>query len=409
MQQKKPIAFMLFLFRWVRRGLRVSGLVLALLTLLPWACTRRTIPFNTTPTEPLAAVVVSDTLTHTADSLRGKPSLSTVRKVAMTKEEERAAKEKEKEAQRKPSKKKKVFLGERIKKGFAKSGPKGRNAVIEVFYYLKYFQEPNAYAPARYYFDPKKHRIFKAAGEIAPGMKILHGPYKKIQNNKVLETGFYALGTKHLRWEKFDKNGVLLTKTHYEMGFPRDANISFFGTDKTLLHEVVPYVEGKLEGEYARFLIDGQRDWEGQFENGRKVGEWTNYWGFRNRRHYIYQYGESGYDPPVEEPVLLRQYNRNGLLIYDKAKGLDKRNEPDPELRPGQTAPGTPSRRAAPKAVPRYGTRPTPKKAPAKAAAPAEAPAQTAPAPEAPTEPAPIKKAPAKKPPVKRRVAPPRE
>ena len=57
----------------------------------------------------------------------------------------------------------------------------------------------------------------------------------------------------HLRWERFDKNGVLLTKTHYEMGFPRDANMSYYGEDRSLINEVVPYVNGKLEGDYAKF------------------------------------------------------------------------------------------------------------------------------------------------------------
>ena len=348
MRQEKKKDFM--------RGsrLRFLGVWCVLLTLLPWACVRKTVPFATTPDKPLS-VTVADTLTRTADSLRGKPSLSTARKVVMTKEEERLAKEKEKEAQRKPKKKKKLFLGERIKRAYVKSGAKGRNQVIEVFYYLRYFQQPNAYAPARYYYNSKKRKIFKASGELDPAAdKILHGPYKKMQNNKVLETGFYSLGTKHLRWERFDKNGILLTKIHYEQGFPRDANISYYGNDRGLINEVVPYVNGKLEGEYAKFLIDGQREWQGQFENNRRVGEWTNYYGFKNRRHYIYQYPESGYDPEVTEPELLRQYNRGGIVVFDKEKNIDKRGDPDVEVTPGKR--GVPSRavlKAAPKVAPK--------------------------------------------------------
>ena len=325
--------------------LRFSVSALLLLTLLPWACTRKTVSFNTTP-EPPVAVVVADTLTHTGDSLKGKPSLSTARKVVLTKAEERAAKEKEKDAQRKSKKKKKkLFLGERTKKAFVKSGAKGRNQVIEIFYYLKYFQQPNPYAPARYYYNAKKHKIFKATGEITPDMKILHGPYKKLQNNKVLETGYYALGTRHLRWERFDRNGILLAKTHYEMGFPRDANISYYGNDRSLINEVVPYVNGKLEGDYAKFTIEGQREWTGQFENGHKVGEWTHYWGFRNRKQHIYQYPESGYDPEVEEPELIKEYNRNAILIYDKETGLDKRGMTEQEQAPkGRAVPRAPAK-----------------------------------------------------------------
>src|SRR6476469_2318726 len=134
------------------RLLRYSGLVLVLLTLLPWACTRTTVSFNSTPEQPPVAVLVAESRTRTADSPKGKPSLIKARKVVLTKAEERAAKEKEKEAQRKPKKKKKLFLGEKIKRAFVKSGPKGRNQIIEIFY-LKYFQQPNPYAPARYYFN----------------------------------------------------------------------------------------------------------------------------------------------------------------------------------------------------------------------------------------------------------------
>ena len=338
------------------RPQRFFGLVFVLLSVLPWACTRKTVSFSSNSEEPALAVLGADTLTRTADSLRGKPSLNTARKVALTKEQERAAKEAEKDAQRKPKKKKKVFLGEKIKRAFAKSGPKGRNQIIEIFYYLKLPQPHNAYAPAHYYYDSKKRKILKLAAieEDGPTLRIMHGPYKKLQNNKVLETGFYALGTRHLRWERFDKNGVLLTKIHYEMGFPRDANVSYYGEDRSLINEVVPYVNGKLEGDYAKFSIGGQPDWRGQFENGRKVGVWTKYWGFRNRRRYEYQYAESGYYPEVTDPELIREYNRNATLIYDKEKNVDKRGQPEAEDRPGQRRPASrPVPKASPKATPK--------------------------------------------------------
>lgn len=337
---------------WLR-PLRFLGLGLVLLTLLPWACTRKAISFRSAPDQPLVAAAGADSLTRTADTLNGKSLLSTARRVVVTKEQERAAKEAEKDAQRKPKKKKKVFLGEKIKRAFAKTGPRGRNQIIEVFYFLKYPKTLNAYAPAHYYYDTKKHKILKLAAveEDAPELKILHGPYKKLQNNKVLESGYYALGTKHLRWERFNKNGVLLAKTHYEMGFPRDANVSYYGEDRAKINEVVPYENGRLEGDYAKFLLNGQPDWRGQFENGKKVGVWTKFWGFRNRRRYEYQYPESGYDPEVTEPELIREYNRNAVLIYDKEKNIDKRGQPEAEDRPGLRKPVAP--RTVPKAAPR--------------------------------------------------------
>jgi len=354
MPQKYSVLFMRIIRLWLR-PLRFVGLVLLLATLLPWACTRKTVSFNSTPEQPIAAVLATDTLTRTGDSLNGKPSLSTARKVVLTKEQEKAAKDAEKSDQRKAKKKKKnVFLGEKMKKAFTKSGPKGRNQIIEIFYYLKYPKPLADYAPAHYYYDPKKHKILKLAAieEDLGAFKVLHGPYKKMQNNKVLETGYYALGTRHLRWERFDKNGVLLAKTHYEMGFPRDANVSYYGEDRAKVNEVVPYVNGKLEGDYAKFLLNGQPDWRGQFENNKRVGVWTKYWGFRGRRRYEYQYGETGYDSEVAEPELIREYNRDAKLIYDKEKNIDTRGQADAPARPNQNRPGyTP--RTVPKAAPK--------------------------------------------------------
>ena len=338
---------------WWRWPLRFRGVVLALLTLLPWACTRKAVSFRSTADQPPVAGLGADTLTRPADSLRGKPSLSTARKAGLTKAQDRAAKDADKDAQRNAKKKRKnVFLGEKIKRAFARSGPRGRNQIIEVFYFLKYPKTLDAYAPAHYYYDTKKRKILKLAAveEDAPTLKILHGPYKKLQNNKVLETGYYALGTRHLRWERFDKNGTLLSKIHFEMGFPRDANVSYYGQDRRLVNEVVPYVNGKLEGDYAKFLADGQVEWRGQFENGRRVGIWTKFWGFRNRRRYEYQYAESGYDPEVAEPELIREYNRNAVLVFDKEKNVDRRGQPEAEDRPGQRRPAP---RAAPKVAPK--------------------------------------------------------
>ena len=63
---------------------RFLSLGLVLLTLLPWACTRKSVSFNSNPDQPLSVVAVSDTLTRPADSLGGKPSLNPVRKVVLT-------------------------------------------------------------------------------------------------------------------------------------------------------------------------------------------------------------------------------------------------------------------------------------------------------------------------------------
>src|SRR5688572_16167229 len=225
---------------------------------------------------------------------------------------------------KKEKKKKNIFLGYKTRKGITRTG-KGKNAVIETFNYLREYKEPSNYAPAKYYYNVRRRKIFKGRTIDPKVSKILHGPYKKMQGGKVLETGYFYVGTKHLRWEKYNKNEILLSKSHFEKGFPRDAQITYYDGARQKVKEVIPYVNGKVEGDYVKFREDGLLEWEGQYEEGKKVGEWIEYWPFRNRRRYVYQYPETAYDEPFE-PFLIREYNRNNSLIYEKGK-LDKRGQ----------------------------------------------------------------------------------
>jgi antitoxin component YwqK of YwqJK toxin-antitoxin module len=232
----------------------------------------------------------------------------------------------QKNKKRKAKKKKKEFLGYRIKRGFAKTGS-SKNAIVEIFYYLPTYEEPNPYAPAKYYYSTKRKKVLKGATIDPKEARILHGPYKKMKGRQVIEEGFFYVGTRHLRWETYRRNNndenILISKVHYEKGFPRDAIINYYDAGKTKIKEVIPYAEGKLHGDYVMFRPDGLLAWEGQYEAGRKVGVWIEYWPFRNRKRYEYQYPETAEDEPFE-PVLLREYNRNSNLIYEKGK-LDKR------------------------------------------------------------------------------------
>jgi antitoxin component YwqK of YwqJK toxin-antitoxin module len=237
-----------------------------------------------------------------------------------------AAQDQQKNKKRKVKKNKKEFLGHKIRRGFTKTGS-SKNAVVEIFYYLRTYAEPNPYAPAKYFYSTKRKKILKSSTIDPKEARILHGPYKKMKNRQVVEEGFYYVGTRHLRWETYRQNtreeNILISKMYYEKGFPRDAIINYYDAARTKIKEVIPYAEGKLNGDYVMFRPDGLLAWEGQYEEGRKVGVWIEYWPFRNRKRYEYQYPETVEDEPFE-PVLIREYNRNSNLIYEKGK-LDKR------------------------------------------------------------------------------------
>ncbi|SIQ71603.1 toxin-antitoxin system YwqK family antitoxin [Pontibacter lucknowensis] len=218
---------------------------------------------------------------------------------------------------------KRYFMGDRVARGFVKSGGRGDREVIESFSYLAEFQQPDPYAPEKYYYDTKRRKLYKTRGELNPEQhKVLHGPYKKEQGGEVVEEGYFYVGTKHLRWERYNRDGILLAKEHFEKGFLRDAVVKYYeGTKK--IKEVIPYAYGEVQGTYYRFYENGQLEWMGQYQKGRKVGLWVKHFDFRARRQYEYQYPKTPYEPQAE-PYLVKQYDRHGTLIFEKDK-LDKR------------------------------------------------------------------------------------
>jgi len=231
-----------------------------------------------------------------------------------------------KKKKRKQPKNKKEFLGYQIKRGYSKTG-NSKNATIEMFYYLPEYLEPSRYAPAKYYFNTKDRKIRRDATIDPKAARILHGPYKKMIGRRVVEEGYYYVGTRHLRWESYRQNNneenILVNKIYYEKGFPRDAIVNYYDAAKTKIKEVIPYAEGKLNGEYVLFFESGLRAWDGQYEDGKKVGVWNEYWPFRNRKRYEWQYPETASSEQFE-PFLWKEYNRSSTLIYEKGK-LDKR------------------------------------------------------------------------------------
>ena len=219
---------------------------------------------------------------------------------------------------KKKKRKKNVYFGYRVKKGFARQG-KGKNQVVETFYYLREFQQPNDYVLDKHFYDVKKKKIFKTR-TIDPGktkMLILHGPYTKKRGDVVIEQGHFYVGTKHLRWETFRADNILTQRQHFNKGFLRDALITYYDAAQTKVKEVLPYQYGEVQGEYLKFYENGQLEWQGMYDKGRKVGTWINYYDFRNRRQFEFQYPETSFDDPFE-PVLVKQYDRHGTMVFEK-------------------------------------------------------------------------------------------
>jgi antitoxin component YwqK of YwqJK toxin-antitoxin module len=241
------------------------------------------------------------------DSL-GKPSLAVATKDSLA----------EVEKDNKKSKKKKAYFGYRVKKGFARQG-KGKNQIVETFHYLREFQQPNPYVPEKYYFDVKKRDVLRTFNfTLKPNQAyILHGPYTRMRGDVVIEQGYFYVGTKHLRWETFRTDSTLASKLHYEKGFPRDAVISYYDAAKTKIKEVIPYQYGEVQGQYLKYYENGQLEWRGTYDKGKKVGTWSHFYDYRGRLQHEFQYPESAYDKPAE-PILTKHYDAYGVLVYEK-------------------------------------------------------------------------------------------
>jgi antitoxin component YwqK of YwqJK toxin-antitoxin module len=211
--------------------------------------------------------------------------------------------------------KKNVYYGIKTRKTFIPNG-----SYVEIFNHIKKpDQLPSVYIEEIAWYDPKKRRIqttepFKAKKGNA---YLLHGPYRKERNNQIIEEGFYFLGTKHGRWERYgrdemDRDFVLIEKTKYDKGFLKDSQREFYDVQRTKLKEVVPIKNGKKQGKYNTFHENGNMTTKGQYEFDEKIGLWTEYYDNGQRKREI-QYPKS-WKQAKEKPVVLREWDTKGKM-----------------------------------------------------------------------------------------------
>lgn len=262
-------------------------------------------------------------------------------------------------------KKKRVYYGFKTKRGFVKT-QKGKKTILETFTYLKVWQEPNSYIKDHYWYNIEKNKIETSKKYTKENSKILHGPYKKMIDDVIVEEGIYYIGTKHGRWVSYttpkeyhfrtgdrdkkvtveDEDGyrekiiipgsdtsltyqLLLSKTFYNRGFSKYAEVLYYDAAKEKIKEVIPYDKDKRKnGDYFYYFENGKIQLRGELINGVKVGKWTEYQIVRGK---VKRLEERLYPKfPVEKNPkgeLYKLWNKRGSLIYDQRKGLDKREE----------------------------------------------------------------------------------
>ncbi|MBC7485637.1 MAG: hypothetical protein H7282_02660 [Cytophagaceae bacterium] len=220
--------------------------------------------------------------------------------------------------------KKKTFYGLKTRRGYTRAGD-GERVTVELFFTLKKYREPNAFVPEIYVWDfttGKIKKVDKIEEDKRKDYRILHGPYTRLYNGEVIEEGVFYVGTKNARWEKYDKKSVLIGKTKYFRGWPKEAKIEYFDDARKRPKEVIPYAYGMKEGDYYLFSDKGNVKLKGQYENGRRVGQWVEYFDNTDRRQREILYGENGYEEE-KTPVVMKEWNERGNVIMIEGKPVE--------------------------------------------------------------------------------------
>ncbi len=217
---------------------------------------------------------------------------------------------------KKKKRKKNVFYGMKTKKGYVKTGF-GNNQVIELFNYLRDFDAPDPYVRDIYWYDFKKDQLKKSSGVTPETGWILHGPYKKMLDDQVIEEGIFFMGTKHGRWTTFSRNDILMNKEKYYKGWPKESLVSYHDNGRKKLKEVIPIEFGEKEGNYFYFHDNGEMAISGEFHHGEKVNVWREYYKYRRKKKREIQYKKSAFEKNFQ-PYIIKEWDENGELIYDK-------------------------------------------------------------------------------------------
>lgn len=257
-----------------------------------------------------------DTTTTASDSIRttfqfldGAPVT-----IDLNAEEEE---EEEKEEKKEEKKKKNFYYDKKTRKNFTISGF-GENVTRELFNYLKKeYVEPDPYVRDFYWYDFKRKQIRSTKNADPKFAGILHGPYQKLKDGEVIESGMYWNGLKHGRWMRYDNNGILMDKMVYFKGWPIDSEITYYDKDRTQVKEVTPIVYGEKEGTYLYFHENGQVAVQGEFRFDEKVGLWVEYYDQRRRRKKTIQYGTDPFNKDFE-PYINQEWDAGGKLVYDR-------------------------------------------------------------------------------------------
>ena len=216
------------------------------------------------------------------------------------------------------------YEGLSMVKAYTKFGS-GDRTIVEEFYVLR---DNDAAKPLPYVKDIV--RYYQRSGRVTSSIVrdegaglLLHGPYKRYQNGDLLEEGYYYAGMKDGRWEKYDANFMLLDKSYWHQGVPSESRLVYYDSTHQKIKEVLPVEYGKLNGTYMAFHENGLVAEEGKYDNGVKVGRWTEFYPInpsgRRMRRKLTQYPANQWDTEFD-PYTITEWDQKGKVTYQRSK-----------------------------------------------------------------------------------------
>ncbi len=216
------------------------------------------------------------------------------------------------------------YEGFSMVKAYTKFGS-GDRTIVEEFHILR---DNDAAKPLPYIRDI--YRYYQKSGRVTNSIVrdegsglLLHGPYKRYQNGDLVEEGYYYAGMKDGRWEKYDSHFMLLDKSRWHQGVPAESKLTFYDSTHHKIKEIVPMEYGKIKGTYMAFHENGLLAEEGKYENGVKVGRWTEYYpinpGGRRMRRKLTQYASNQWDTEFES-YTITEWDEKGKVTYERSK-----------------------------------------------------------------------------------------
>lgn len=226
--------------------------------------------------------------------------------------------EKPEEAPKKKKVKKKVFYGIKTKRGFTKRGV-GNRITFEQFYYLKKAELPKTFVRDIYYYDFVRREVMRTSKYDPKKGVLLHGPYKRIQNQVVIEQGIYYKGTKHGRWMTYKNDSTLTDKAKYFRGWPKESLVSYYDPmERKKVKEITPIEFGEKEGFYYMFHENGLVAVMGEYKWDKKVGTWVEYYPSGKRKKLI-TYSKDPFDKEAQ-PFVKTEWSDKGKEVYRNNK-----------------------------------------------------------------------------------------